>query len=107
MEPVPEPPSLSSPRGAWEVWKARLAARDWKGLYEVQTRAYREEHPYEGFVEEMSGAVEQIESYLESAHYAGTAIEGEKAHLALRSPGSPRPHYILFLREEGEWRMAD
>jgi uncharacterized Ntn-hydrolase superfamily protein len=107
VEPLPSEETLTTPRGAWEAWKKRFAARDFKAMYALYTKSYRATLPPEDFVANMERSAENIASFLETATYAGTSRAGEQATVALKIPGSPRPMTVVLVLEEGAWRFAD
>ena len=109
MEPAPvaDAPPLGTPRAAWETWVARFKARDWKGLYATQTTAYRATTGLLEFTKEMEEKAGGIVRFLEHASYAGTKIDGDRASVAIRTPGAPRPILFRLEREDGEWRFAE
>jgi hypothetical protein len=106
-EPRGTPGSLASPRSAWTTFVVRFRARDLERLYALHSLAYRKDKPYEEFVRELDTNAEGIESFLERSSYAGTRIDGDRAELALRLRGAPRLHVLSFVKEEGEWRLAE
>jgi uncharacterized Ntn-hydrolase superfamily protein len=106
-EPLPEAETLATPRGTWEAWKKRLAAKDWKGLYALYTRAYREQNPLEAFTTNYVQSAEGFLSFLSSTTYLGTSIDGDQATIALTMKGSPRRIQIELVRENGVWLLAD
>jgi hypothetical protein len=107
MEPAPKAGSLATPRAAWETWVARFRAKDWEGLYAIQTKEYRAGESLADFRAGMEARADEIAAFLDRVRYAGTRIDGDRAVVALSAPGSPRPIYQSFVREDGVWRMPD
>ena len=107
MEPKPTGGPFDSPRATFETWVKRLRARDYKGMHECLTEAYRKANPLEVYARDMKLVAAGIETFLETARYAGTKIEGDKAQLSFESPGSPRPILQGLARENGKWKLVD
>ncbi len=106
VEPLPEGETLATPRGTWEAWKRRIAAKDWKALYALYTKAYRERVPLEAFAGNYEQSAAGILAFLESTTYLGTEIDGDQAFIHLSMSGSPRPVRIPLVRENGTWLMT-
>ncbi len=107
-EPAPAAPgTLATPRAAFETLAAAAGAGDAKALYALYSAAWRQAHPYEEFEKEIRDNAEGIRTFFEAARYEGTRIEGEKASVAVAGTGSGRPVVFRYVREEGEWRLAE
>jgi len=85
----------------------RFRAEDLEGVHALYAKAWRDKNPFEkaaaGWRTHRAGYL----AFFARAKYVGTRIEGEKARIALASPGVPRPTVIRFLKEDGTWRLAD
>jgi uncharacterized Ntn-hydrolase superfamily protein len=107
MEAVPDGGPTSTPRAAWASFVRLFGARDYVGLYAIHTKSYRSANPFETWKATMEKNAEGIASFLARAKYAGTLLEGETGKVAVRMPGSPRPHVTALRREDGEWRFDE
>jgi uncharacterized Ntn-hydrolase superfamily protein len=106
-EPDPDPAAgpLATPRAAFETFRARFLAGDYRGLHELYCEAFRSSRPVEEFAASMAEMEDGIRGFLETARYAGTRIRGDTAELAFVLPGSPRPTILEMVREAGSWRL--
>ena len=91
----------------WETWVARFKAKDYAGLYDLYSKEWRRESPFEEWKTKVLANLSGYASFIERARYAGTKFDGDRARLALNMPGSPRPFTISLVRVDGEWRFAD
>ncbi len=86
---------------------ARFRADDLEGLHALHSEAFRAENPFETWAASVKQNREAYESFLTRARYAGTRLDGDRACIALASPGAPRPSILRLVREDGSWRFAE
>lgn len=107
MEDEPLAEGLSTPRSVWEMWKKRFAAKDFEGLHALYTKEWRKANPFPAWRESVEKNLAGYQSFVDRAKYAGTKEDGDRARVALRLPGSPRPYILSLVLEGGVWRLSD
>jgi magnesium transporter len=107
LEDEPLAEGLATPRSVWAAWVKRFRAKDFEGLHALYTKEWREANPFAPWKESVVENLAGYQSFVDRAKYAGTKYEGNRARIALRLPGSPRPYVIPLLRVDGEWRFNE